>query len=496
MGTVYFTSNPADYETLEQLYITEKSPPGFVRGADLSVTGIFTKTVRGPLTPQIITSVARMLEVYGPRDVVAGGALYNELYRCLLGKPFGTMVVRRVAAAGATAATVTLSMFLKIDASSVGIWGNGITASVENASDGNANHFNLRIKWRSEQALFENLNIFGAGDDNLRLTTGDDVGVLVTLTKMAAGRPVNVADTPLTGGSDGAVAATDYIDGLTDIAAFRGISTVICPESLESVVAGGAQATLNAAIVAAAPQAVDRVFMTWDGLPANTPAQTLTALDAQITTKSDRIVWCYNAAKVLDSATGLNVECGPHVFLASIRSQNDVDVHAGSVDGKKQLAGIRELRNSTISRGDLVLLRAKGVSTLVADESFGGLGTTREGFSYQSVVTTDLTPGKTELTRRVMADFILLSLADRLRFFVKQKNTIEKRAQMQAECIAFLSTLKSQNRVVENFAILEGSTKVDRSKGIEKIILRVDLVDHLLHLVLEAEIGTGVVIES
>lgn len=495
MGTVYFTSNPADYETLEQLYITEKSPPGFVRGADLSVTGIFTKTTRGPLTPQIITSVARMLEVYGPRDVVDGGALYNELYRCLLGKPFGTLVVRRVAAAAAAASTLTLSTFLKIDASSVGVWGNGLTAAVENASNGDANMFNLRIKWRSEQVLYENLNIFSTAD-NLLVEVGEDVGRLITLTKLLPGRPVNAAAASLTGGTDGTLAATDYVSGLADIAAFRGISSVICPESLESVVTSGAQATLNAAIVTAAPQAVDRVFMTWDGLPANTPAQTMTALNAQITSKSDRIVWGYNAAKVLDSATGLNVECGPHVFLASVRSQNDVDVHAGSTDAKKQLAGIRELRSSTISRGDLVLLRARGVSTLVADESFGGLGTTAEGFSFQSVVTTDLTPGKTELTRRVMADFILLSLADRLRFYVKQKNTIEKRAQMQAECIAFLSTLKSQNRVVENFAILEGSTKADRSRGIEKIILRVDLVDHLLHLVLEAEIGTGVVIEA
>lgn len=496
MPSVHFTSNPADYTQLEELSITERQPAAFIRGADLSVVGIFTKTTRGPLTPQIITSIPQALSYYGPRQAATGGALYNELYKCLLGKPFGTIVVRRVAAAAATAATLSLSSVLQIDASSVGIWGNAVTAAVENASDGTSTKFNLRIKFQTEQVLFENLNINTAGDNNLASVVGDDYGRLVTLTKLANGRPVNVGDTSLATGSDGTLAATDYTAALADLAAFNGISVVICPESLEDTVTAGAQATLNAAIVTAAANAFDREFFTWDGIPGNSASQTMTALNTQITTRSDRIEWCYNAAKVIDSATGLKVECGAHTFLASIRSQNDVDVHCGSQAAKKQLAGIVELRNTTLTRADLVLLRAKGVSTLVTDTSFGGLGTTSEGFSFQSVVTTDLTPGKTEYTRRVMADFVLQSLADRLRFFVKEKNTAEKRGQMLGEIIAFLSDLKSKGRVVEDFAVIPASTPADRGQGIEQIELQVDLIDHVLHLVLVADIGTATVIEK
>lgn len=64
--------------------------------------------------------------------------------------------------------------------------------------------------------------------------------------------------------------------------------------------------------------------------------------------------------------------------------------------------------------------------------------------------------------------------------------------------MAFSRSLRDQNRIIEDFAVDQESvnTAAERGRGIEKILWRVRLVGHILHLVLETEIGTGVVIEA
>jgi hypothetical protein len=63
---------------------------------------------------------------------------------------------------------------------------------------------------------------------------------------------------------------------------------------------------------------------------------------------------------------------------------------------------------------------------------------------------------------------------------------------------AFLGDLQGNERIVEQFSIdLEKlNTPTQRAQGIEKILMRVKLIGHMLELVLETEIGTSVVISS
>ena len=488
MGDVYFTSNPSEFNRLEGLYVSERLPPGFIRGRSLSTVGMAGKCVRGPLTPQTINSTARFLEVYGGRAyTLAGGTLIGEIWKALINKPFGPIVVRRVAAAAAATATVNLSnvvptAIVRVDASSPGLWGVSVTASVEAATDGDANHFNLRIKWLGKEVLYKNLNTFTASDDNLLTTIGDDIGNLVVVTKLANGRPLNIADAPLLGGTDGAIANTDYQSGLNDLAVEPGVSVVLIPE------AGPTPATINGYLVTIAPTVSDRIFLTWSQVHGNSVAVEAAAVAAQITTRSDRIWWCFNSPYTVDPDVGTEVQTGPHVWLASILSQIDVDVHPGAFETASYLAGIKRLTNTSLSRADLIQLREAGISTL---ERLPGL------FLFRSVVTTSLVSGLTEGTRRRMADFLLLSASDRLRYYVKMKNTAEVRAQMGGELVAFSKSLKDQTRVIEDFSVDQESvnTPVQRGQGQERILWNVNLIDHILGLVLEANIGTGVVIE-
>lgn len=500
---IYYSTNPLDWEQLEALYVAEQDPPGFITGVNMSTVGMAGQCVRGPLTPQEITSPARFIELYGERDygtgVTASGSLVGQVWAALLNKKFGKLVIRRVAASDAVKATVNLSnavptAIVRVDAANVGIWANGatggITVSVENATDGNANHFNLRAKYLGKEYLFQNLNTFTASDDNLAQTLGTDPAVLITVTKLANGRPVNVTDTPLASGSNGTVTNADYSAGITDIAYYKGISVCLIPEAPPT------PATVAGTIVNLAQNVNDRVFVVWAGTSGNSVATEKTALTTQITTRRDRIVWCYNTAQTLDPKAGTTIVQGAHVWLASVMSQTHPSVHKGEDSTRDLLGGITAVTNDTLSRQDLIDLRAAGISTLEHVE---------DGFKFHSVVTTDLTPGKTELSRRLMTDFIQNSLAARLRKVPKSKNTAKLRAKEVGEIVAFLHELQQPGigQTIDDddpdlgpgFLVDKKTvnTGAQRARGLEFTLVKVREVNHVLYEVLETEMGTGVV---
>lgn len=490
MSDIYFTTNPADFSKLEGLYVSERKPPGFIRGVDLSTVGMAGTCVRGPTTPMLITTSGQFESIYGQRNygsVQGSGALVGNVWAALLNKPFGSLVVRRVAAAAASVAShifadVTPTNIIRIEASSVGAWGLEVTAAVEAATDGNANHFNVRAKYHGGETLYQNLNTFTGTDDNTATVVGSDPARLINIIKLANGRPLNAADTALaTGGSDGSVAATDYDLGLDDLAVYPGVGAVLIPEITPT------PATVQAHIVTLAPTVSDRIFLTWSMVHGQSQATEVSGEATAITTQSDRIIWAYNSPYTIDPTTGLELQQAPHIWMASILSQVDVDVHPGAFETEAYLAGITRLTNTSLSRGDLIALKNAGIATLERLSN---------GFQFRSGITTNTNPGYTEITRRRSADFLQLSAANFLRTFVKGKNTAEIRAAMAGALAAFSSTLKGDGRIIEDFEIEQSSVNTDakRAQGEEHILWRVKLISHILALVLETEISTGTVI--
>lgn len=498
---IYNSTNPSDWIQLEALYIAELPPPGFIQGVNLSTVGFAGQCVRGPLTPQVITSPKQFTDLYGERDYTTngtGGALVGQVWAALLNKPFGPIVVRRVAAAAAVVATANLIKsgpvtVARVDASNPGIWANGATGgivcAIEAATSGVSTQWNLRVSYLGKDTVYQNLDT-STGTDNTAIVLGDDVSNLVKLTKVADGRPDNATGINLASGTNGTINDTDYISGITDIANYKGVAVCIIPEAPPTPL------TLNGTIDTLATTVKDRIFLTWSGIHGQTVAATITAQAAQITTDSDRIVWCYNSPKTRDPKTGLLFDQGPHIWLASIISQTHPSVHKGSHTTKQYLAGVASVGNDTLTRQDLISLRAAGISTLEHLE---------DGFCFHSVVTTDLTPGKTELSRRLMTDYIQISMSKRLVSYVKDKNTKVSRAQEVGEIHSFLLSLQEEGpgKTIDDddpdlgpgFDVDKNSVNTgrDRGQGIEKTLTLIRLVGHRLYDVLETEIGTGTV---
>lgn len=510
MGDVYFTTNPSEYSQLEGLYVSEREPAGFIRGKDLGTVGLAGKAVRGPTTPQIITSSGQFIDTYGERDYGSGGSLIGEMWKALLNKPFGTLVCRRVAAADAVKASFTMETdadgssgvsVLRIDASSVGVWGNSVAFKIEDATDGDADHFNLTVKWLGKSVTYQNLDVSAANVDNTAAAVGTDETRLVDLVKTSNGRPDNTAGvaeadadgflylgTAATGftvvaGSDGTLVVGDYNSGMNDLAVFPNVAVCLVPEAVT-----GSAATFHSNLVTLAASVSDRIFLTWAQAHGQSAATEAAQVGTQITTRSDRIVWCYNSPYTLDPKTSGEVQTAPHVWMAAILSQIDVDIHAGAFETVAFLAGITRVTSTSLSRADLKLLRAAGICALER---------TSDGFQFRSAVTTSLVAGKTELARRRAADYLQLSASTRLRYYVKRKNTATNRALAAGELTAFSDDLRDRERVVEDYEIDQNSVNnaTQRARGEERILWRVKLIGHILALVLETDIATGTIIE-
>lgn len=489
MSDVYYTTNPSDWTALEGLYISERNPPGFIQGADLSVVGFVGACVRGPTDRVVtITSVGRFLEVFGARvrPGATGGATVGKVWEALLNKRFGaTIRVRRVVAAAAALGTRNLSnatptAIARVDATSVGAWAGDVQVAVEAATDGNANHWNLVVTYAGRTYTYQNLDTT-AGNDNLATTIGDDLANVVVVTKLADGRPVNSAAAALASGTDGTIAATDFQDPLSEMAVEPDTGVVLIPQSYVTA------ATVNGYIVTEAAAASDRLFLTWSSDHGNTAADEVTDIGAQITTRSDRIVWCFNSPWTNDPELRVEIQTPPHVWMASLLSQLDVDVNPGAAVAIPLLAGIRRLTVANLSRGDLVSLKRAGICAL---ERLSG------GFQFRSAVTTSLTAGRTQITRRRSTDFLQVAAAARLRYWVKDKNTPENRAAMLGELVAFSQGLQDARRIIEEFEIIGEAvnSNADRGQGLERILWRVRQIGHIEYLVLETEMGETVTI--
>jgi hypothetical protein len=484
-----FTTNDSEITRLEGLYIKERLPPAEIAGVSLNDVCVVSEAIRGPIGVAVeCGSPARVREVFGGRDWGSGGTTTSPLWRALLNKPFSSVhVVRACAAAAATAtkhfANVTPTDIIDITATSPGVWANDITIDIVDASDADANHFNLEVNYLGGTTIYKNLNTYTSADDNLLATIGDDYGNLVVVTKLANGRPLNVSAATLNGtaGAEGSIADSDFTasnKGLNVAANVQGVGIVWVAERMSD--------TLKAAIETLANAATDKIFLIGADAESTSLASAVTDVADY---RGDRMVYAFNHCYTLDPETGAEILVRPESWMASILSQTDIDIHPGEEDTVKQTAGIIRLYNSSYTRADYITAKDAGICALESDVS---------GFKFVSGVTTSLTPGKEQITRRRMTDYIQLSLANSLKYFVKKKNTLTRRKVMAGLVDSFLDGLKKAERVVELYNV-DGeilNTEVSRAQGIEKLFVRVKLIGHMLHLVLETEIGTNVKIEE
>jgi hypothetical protein len=476
----FFTTNFGDVPRLEGLYVIERLPPATISGVFLGDVAMVGETVRGPVGTAVrISSEQEFTDVFGSRDLGAGGALVNKVWLSLVNKKFGNVQVIRVASDDGYASTATKDGYLKVDASSQGVWGNSVTYQVEDATDSNVNHFDLVITdYNGHVFTYRNLDIHATGVDNLAQSVGTDNSNPVVLTKLSNGRPTTmVSALSLAGGTSPSTDDADYLAGLAVGAVAENCGVVLVCNQMS--------AAIKAEIATLAPTVSDRVFLMSADNAAVSAASAITEVASY---RSDRIIYCFNHPNTLDPTTALKVSTNPCDWMASILSQTDIDIHPGEQDTKALTAGITDLAFPAFVRGDYINFKAAGICALEKDN----------GVDFVSGVTTSLTPGIEEITRRRMTDYLQLSMADFLNNFVKKKDTAERRAAIVGAIDNFLGDLQKANRVVDQFQV-DGeklNTVTQRAQGIEQIYVAVKLINHMLELVLQTVIGTSVVIQS
>lgn len=482
MAKPVITTNFSDVTKLEGLYILEVTPPSAIGGVSLNTVCYVGETVKGPVGEAVeISSAQRFLDVFGGRDLGAGGPVLNKVWLSTTGKKLGAFKVVRVVGSGAGTATgQDTDGYLQCDATSPGVWANGGDLVISNATDGDADHFNATFTdavtgraWK-----YQNLDISGS-NDNLAATVGDDEANPIALTKLDSGRPVNQTIT-LAGGTSPSVVDSDYTttNGPLEIAANEDDVDVVTTANYMS-------GAIKAKMAALAGESSDRMFL------ISADSSTVSASSAEADAdgyRSDRLIYCFNHPTMLDPNVGVNVTVSPCDAMAQILSLIDVDIHPGDPDTQAFLTWITGLSFPSLGRGDYEALRAAGISALEKDSG---------AYDFLSGRTTSLEPGKEEITRRRMCDFINLSLAaSTLKYQVKKKDTLSRRHMIVGLIHDFLADLQKQERVVEDFSV-DGeilNTPSLRSQGIEQELIEVKLINHILSLVAVVEAGTNVTI--
>jgi len=490
-----FTNNDSDIAQLEGLYIKERPPAATIQGVALNAVGVVGETLRGPVDTVVpIGSEAEFVSIFGGRDHNGDGTgtLVNKVWKALLNKPFGQLYVVRAAAAAAVAATTTLASSapadtIRVDAASVGAWGNDIFIAIKNATDGDSNKFNLEVTYLGNVITYENLDVHSSGTDNTLAVIGNSNTNLIKVTKLASHRPANVSSFQLgtggsaaTAGSDGSIADSDFT------ASSRGVNLLVNYRGPDVVfIAERSSSTLRSYLNTVSATVADRVFLTCpdDETKGVSDAQSdLSAID------NDRLIYCFNHAYTVDPEVASEILTSPDAWMGSILSQIDVDIHPGEEDTKKFTAGITRLYNEGYSRSDYITLRKAGVCALEKDD----------GFAFVSGVTTSLVPGKEQITRRRMTDFLQLSVADFLKHSVKKKNTDTRKKANAGVIQSFLDDLQKQERVVKASDVDPDilNNPDDEANGIVRILMTVKLIGHMLEIVLETEIGTAVTVRE
>lgn len=146
----------------------------------------------------------------------------------------------------------------------------------------------------------------------------------------------------------------------------------------------------------------------------------------------------------------------------------------------------------TLAMPDYIAMRAAGIAGLRLDRTAGPI--------IQSGVTTSLTSGEKNISRRRMADFMQDSIARRTVQLSKLPKTQQNKDAITGEIEAFLSGLLSvDNPVAQRIAGYEiddvsGNTDALDAAGIFVVIWRVRLLGSLDFIVLQSEVGEGVVL--
>jgi hypothetical protein len=143
---------------------------------------------------------------------------------------------------------------------------------------------------------------------------------------------------------------------------------------------------------------------------------------------------------------------------------------------------------------EYIQLRSRGVMGLRIDETAGPI--------FQSGITTSLVAGEKNINRRRFSYFVQDSISRRLNQYAKLRASAQMRDGATGECMAFCEELLAKDNPpasrINDYQVDDksGNTPGLLAKGIYVIITRIQMTPTADFIVLQTEIGEGVVITS
>lgn len=397
--------------TRHAVYAIERNPPATIRATGATQVAIVEQFPWGPDGEvYAIESIRDFIDKFAPGGMDRTGPGYMSV----IGKAWPVLKVVRVLGDDAAKAVATVDN-LGLELKYKGVAGNDVTWTVEDASDGDSNHFNLTISLSSTfgttQDKFSNLNYSGTGDDSVPTFTGTKL--LGAITKSADGRPSNGTGSFGTG-SDGTITSSEYVgtQGSADV----GVALLETDRAIDLILTGdpgdSLRAAVNTGLAAHADYTTDRIAFIngdsdFDGADVRSDVSDYRSLRVCYID-----VWAYQR----DDVDGTERLVAPATFAASAAANLSPSTSFSwkSTTVQRLLSSISRL---AAARGDGAYLNEQqGICTLQREDN--------GGFTFEAAVVTAApqAPSKRLYKRTRMGHYIAKAVVQSLREYVDSPN--------------------------------------------------------------------------
>jgi len=419
------------------VFAIELPPASVIKAIGTGVTALVARFPWGP--DQELTE---------PPDYKAGTNMFappgmdrlSTGYLAMSGKGWPSQRVVRVLGPTAAKAAVMLTAagpvnIVQAVAKYKGTAGNSLVGTVSNASDGDANHFDLKVEVTGASGtttdILKNLNYSGVGaDSTVDFTNSLLLGGLV---KQASGRPAN-GTYNFAAGTDGTITAAEYVG--TAGAPDKGISLLEKDKTIKGVACddcgNSLRAAVNAGLKAHADLMTDRVvFISGDS------GLSVAAVRADVANyRSTNAVYVDVWYRKLDDVTRAKQLVPPAPLAMSVCAQLSPSTSPAWKASEVQKM-MREVVELETERGDAAGGNTDaGIMTLIREET--------GGFTFEAGVNTyaAVDPAKASITRTRMGIYMAQSVVQSLRESVDAPNVEPNQTDVMGAVNGFLSGLK------------------------------------------------------
>lgn len=462
--------------TRHGVFAIEVTPASVIQAQGTGVSAIVGQFPWGPKDEIYSPSnIADAKMVFAPPGMTRTGSAYLSL----IGKAWPDLRLVRVLGSASVKASSTLASSTPTNIATVtakydGPEGNSIVLTVADASDGDANHYNLTATVTgtsgTTEDLIENWNDSATGTqsdfEDLTQAQKDALRLIGDIAHLANGRPANGTYT-MTSGATGTVNAARYTGtaGIGDlgIALLEGDATVnqICVDDPGNT----DRAAVNAGLMAHAILMGDRmVYINGDS------GQSASAAQADVADyRNNKVVYVDPWVYIYDDTTGAQQLVPPGPFAASVAAQlpPSTPISWKNAEVQAMLSGIVKLEaNRGANAGTNT---NKGICTIIREQE--------GGYTFEAGVNTiaPSDPAKKRITRTRMLQYIARAAVTSFRPSVDAPNVASNRDDLAIALDGFMNGLKlaqnndpNHNTHVVNYAIqpiADTNTSTDIAAG-------------------------------